>query len=402
MFVSESGAFKLGDFGIARQVEKTVAGLSKKGTFTYIAPEVYKGEAYGSTVDIYSLGIVMYRLLNNNRVPFMPSYPAVISHADRETALVRRMRGEEIEKPVNADGRLAEIVLKACAFKPEDRYNSPLLMRMELEAILYDDAEKKMIYPQGDKAEQKSVKYVKTEEDYTATLQNTQYRLENEETQLMTELPKDFAEKAEPPKSEVLKPKNKPQKSSEKIVASDVLSKDRGLNKLFIAIGAVAAVVIVIFVLASLFKGSADSDKEITTEETMAETTTEATTEATTETTTEAATEATTEAVTEAPAQVATAAQTQTGGSSSYSGGSSSCSSGSNSGYDYSSSGSSSGGSTDHSSSGSTDSSSDYSGSDSSSSSSDSGSSSSTEDSPGSAGNSSDSIEAPELFIGFD
>ena len=44
IFVSENGDFKLGDFGIARQVEKTVAGLSKKGTFTYIAPEVYKGE----------------------------------------------------------------------------------------------------------------------------------------------------------------------------------------------------------------------------------------------------------------------------------------------------------------------------------------------------------------------
>ena len=75
IFVSEMGQFKLGDFGIARQIEKTEFGLSKKGTFTYIAPEVYKGEAYGSTVDIYSLGIVMYRLLNNNRVPFMPPYP---------------------------------------------------------------------------------------------------------------------------------------------------------------------------------------------------------------------------------------------------------------------------------------------------------------------------------------
>ena len=63
IFISETGDFKLGDFGIARTVEKTTSGLSKKGTYTYMAPEVYKGEAYGTTVDIYSLGIVLYRLL---------------------------------------------------------------------------------------------------------------------------------------------------------------------------------------------------------------------------------------------------------------------------------------------------------------------------------------------------
>ena len=54
IFVSDIGTYKLGDFGIARQLEKTSSGLSKKGTFTYMAPEVYKGLEYNSTVDIYS------------------------------------------------------------------------------------------------------------------------------------------------------------------------------------------------------------------------------------------------------------------------------------------------------------------------------------------------------------
>jgi len=70
IFVSEVGDYKLGDFGIARTVEKTSSGLSKKGTYTYMAPEVYRGDTYGSSVDIYSLGIVLYRLLNDNRTPF--------------------------------------------------------------------------------------------------------------------------------------------------------------------------------------------------------------------------------------------------------------------------------------------------------------------------------------------
>ena len=71
IFVSQLGDYKLGDFGIAKTVEKTMGGLSKKGTYTYMAPEVYKGEEYGPSVDIYSLGIVLYRYLNNNRTPFL-------------------------------------------------------------------------------------------------------------------------------------------------------------------------------------------------------------------------------------------------------------------------------------------------------------------------------------------
>lgn len=170
IFVSDNGDFKLGDFGIARQIEKTTAGLSKKGTYTYIAPEVYKGEPYGSTVDIYSLGIVMYRLLNNNRTPFMPEYPKIISHEDREIALVERMRGTKLPKPINADGRLAEIVLKACEFKSEKRYSSPLSMRMELQSIFYTDIEGKIIYPKGDIAEIKSIKYVNSNDNKESTM----------------------------------------------------------------------------------------------------------------------------------------------------------------------------------------------------------------------------------------
>ena len=160
MFVSELGDFKLGDFGIARTVEKTTSGLSKKGTYTYMAPEVYRDTAYGSSVDIYSLGIVLYRLLNDNRAPFLPEYPSPISHSDREKALTKRIGGTPLPPPRNAEGRLAEIVLKACAYDPKDRYSSPLIMRQELEAILYNNAEAQIIYPQGDEAPIKSVEYV--------------------------------------------------------------------------------------------------------------------------------------------------------------------------------------------------------------------------------------------------
>jgi len=150
IFVNDNGDFKLGDFGIARTIEKTMSGLSKKGTYSYMAPEVYRGADYGFGVDIYSLGIVLYRLLNKNRVPFLPPAPEPITFNSRELALAKRMGGEQIPKPFYAEGRLAEIVLKASAYDPKDRYSSPAQMRQELEAILYDQSEAEYIYPDGD------------------------------------------------------------------------------------------------------------------------------------------------------------------------------------------------------------------------------------------------------------
>lgn len=151
IFVSNLGHFKLGDFGIARQLEKTTSGLSKKGTYSYMAPEVYKGEEYNSTVDIYSLGIVLYRFLNNNRTPFLPEYPTPIRYEDREKANVLRMSGVQMQKPCLAEGRLAEIILKACAYNPKDRYESAADMKKALESVLYEEALADVAYPSGDK-----------------------------------------------------------------------------------------------------------------------------------------------------------------------------------------------------------------------------------------------------------
>ena len=136
IFISDLGDFKLGDFGIARTVEKTMGGLSKKGTYHYMAPEVFKSEPYGASVDIYSLGIVLYRFMNNNRLPFFPPFPSPIKFSDSDAALARRMKGETIPAPANADEALSRVILKACAYSPKDRYLSPSDMRRDLEALL--------------------------------------------------------------------------------------------------------------------------------------------------------------------------------------------------------------------------------------------------------------------------
>lgn len=160
IFVSDNGDFKLGDFGIARTIEKTMSGLSKKGTYYYMAPEVYRGGEYGFSVDLYSLGIVLYRMLNKNRLPFLPLPPEPIAYHSRELALAKRIGGEKLPHPIYGEGRLGEIVLKACAYNPKDRYSSPAQMRQELEAILYDEADAAFIYPDGDELRLAENQYV--------------------------------------------------------------------------------------------------------------------------------------------------------------------------------------------------------------------------------------------------
>ena len=150
IFLSETGDFKLGDFGVARIASASTGASTRAGTVNYMAPEVFRSEKYTSNVDLYSLGLVMYQLLNANRMPLCPPYPQLMTPDQWEQANARRLSGAALPPPVNADGRLAEIVLKACAPNSAGRYETPALMRQALEAILYTEQETKDIYPEGD------------------------------------------------------------------------------------------------------------------------------------------------------------------------------------------------------------------------------------------------------------
>ena len=135
IFVSRFGDFKLGDFGIAREQAHTMSNMSKKGTYSYMAPEIYKGEKYDSSIDIYSLGIVLYKLMNQNRLPFLSLDKQLITYRDKETALARRMAGEKMPVPVNASAAFSYIILKACAYEPGKRYRKPEDMLRDLEKL---------------------------------------------------------------------------------------------------------------------------------------------------------------------------------------------------------------------------------------------------------------------------
>ena len=138
IFVTDRGEFKLGDFGVAKTVEQTMGG-TKIGTYKYMAPEVYNNEPYGAAADIYSLGLVLYWMLNDRRLPFLPMPPAVPSFQEEEQAKLRRFRGEPLPPPRRGGPALQAIILKACAFDPADRFKSAAEMLEALEELTPQD-----------------------------------------------------------------------------------------------------------------------------------------------------------------------------------------------------------------------------------------------------------------------
>ncbi len=135
IFISPSGDYKLGDFGVAKTMKSELTVMTVAGTYTYMAPELKKGEECSTNVDIYSLGMVMYRLLNFNREPFLPLPPEMFTFDQREQALINRMKGLPLPKPANASEKLTKIILKACEYSPKKRYQSPRKMRLDLEDL---------------------------------------------------------------------------------------------------------------------------------------------------------------------------------------------------------------------------------------------------------------------------
>lgn len=133
VFRNRYGDYKLGDFGISKQMEVTKSAYSQKGTSMYMAPEIYRGEHYDHTVDIYSLGIMLYRLLNHGRFPFMPSVPTALRPSDAEEALRKRLSGETLPVLRDASEDMMKSILKACAFKAEERYQKAVEFRKALE-----------------------------------------------------------------------------------------------------------------------------------------------------------------------------------------------------------------------------------------------------------------------------
>lgn len=132
IFVSDKGEYKIGDFGVSKVMKDSARAESLKGTPNFLAPEVYLGkEGYTKSVDLYSLGIVLYRLLNYSRNPFLPHFPEQYFTQDEDAAFEERMSGKTPDPPMLGGDAIGQVIVKAISnskerFQTADEFISAL------------------------------------------------------------------------------------------------------------------------------------------------------------------------------------------------------------------------------------------------------------------------------------
>ena len=129
-----SGTAKLVDFGIAKATARS-SGLTEagevKGKFAYMAPEQVRGHVVDARTDLFALGILLY-LLTTGKHPFRGAHPG-------ET--LQNICSEHGPTPPSAflpdyPAALEEVVLKALAKAPDQRFASANEMLTALEAAM--------------------------------------------------------------------------------------------------------------------------------------------------------------------------------------------------------------------------------------------------------------------------
>lgn len=130
IYLNGLGGFMLGDLGVARIDELKYCSMPERMVTEYTAPEMTDIlHPFNTTIDIYSIGMVLYRILNGNHGPFEDE------KTSPKAANKLRVSGEPLPAPLYSDYELTEIILKACAFQPEDRYQTPDELMQDL--VLY-------------------------------------------------------------------------------------------------------------------------------------------------------------------------------------------------------------------------------------------------------------------------
>lgn len=135
VLVSGSGVYKLSDFGVSEFLgNKALEIVGDACDFT--APEIFLGREYDIRADVYSVGLLLYWLCNDFRIPFLPAPEEPLNDKDFEDAVARRMSGGVIPEPKYGSKALKEIIAKACAYDPKDRYGSAPAMYRELSLLV--------------------------------------------------------------------------------------------------------------------------------------------------------------------------------------------------------------------------------------------------------------------------
>lgn len=134
VMLTTEGDVKVMDFGIARAVADTSATMTQTaaviGTAQYLSPEQARGETVDARSDIYSAGCLLYELLTG-RPPFQGDSPVSVAYQHVREAPVPP---SHLDPEITAD--MDNIVLKALAKDPADRYQTAAEMRTDIGRLL--------------------------------------------------------------------------------------------------------------------------------------------------------------------------------------------------------------------------------------------------------------------------
>ena len=133
IIINSRGRAKLTDFGIARNTASdttTLAGANVFGSVHYLSPEQAKGLPVTSASDIYSMGITLYEMVTG-KLPF---------EAESSVSVALKHVQDELIPPIKLNPSLPpalnDIIMKAAAKEPIDRYQSAKAMRLDLMRVL--------------------------------------------------------------------------------------------------------------------------------------------------------------------------------------------------------------------------------------------------------------------------
>ncbi len=113
IFVSDTGEFVLGDYGVRRCLEKAGSGIFSAEEDGFEAPEVGQDRLYTARSDIYSLGALMAYTANGCQMP-----------PNRDPGAIRDL-----------DPAFAAIIKKTMAADPKERYQTAMQLKLELQRL---------------------------------------------------------------------------------------------------------------------------------------------------------------------------------------------------------------------------------------------------------------------------
>ena len=124
VMVKDGGDFVLSDFGVRRCLKRAGSGLFGNTSNDFEAPEIREGAAFSTAADIYSLGMLMRYALSGGVLP-----------------------DGELHCSKKVDPRLIDIIRKATAQEPMERYISAAAMLYDLNKIKIKEAKPARMAP---------------------------------------------------------------------------------------------------------------------------------------------------------------------------------------------------------------------------------------------------------------